>query len=150
MKLTEQTQQQLERFIKKVALKFSHPTDDSVVTDIHLRVSQDTGDLFAFDDNDEEITRCIVDKWIETDDDQFFKNIIPHLQAVLIQLSSTIESMNIMMPFSFVLEDDEGNHIAELYLVDDDIAIIGGDLMQGLSKDLDAFFKTLDIDQSEL
>ena len=121
MKLTEQTQQQLERFIKKVALKFSHPTDDPVVTDIHLRVSQDTGDLFAFDDNDEEITRCIVDKWIETDDDQFFKNIIPHLQAVLIQLSSTIE-----------------------------IAIIGGDLMQGLSKDLDAFFKTLDIDQPEL
>ena len=113
-------------------------------------MSQDTGDLFAFDDNDEEITRCIVDKWIETDDDQFFKNIIPHLQAVLIQLSSTIESMNIMMPFSFVLEDDEGNHIAELYLVDDDIAIIGGDLMQGLSKDLDAFFKTLGIDQPEL
>ena len=42
-----------------------------------------------------------------------------------------------------MLEDDDREHIAELYLVDDDIAIIGGELMEGLDKDLDDFFDEL-------
>ena len=55
---TEQTQQQIERFLKKVAQKFTANDCDMPMTDIHLRVSQDSGDLMAFDDSDDEITRC--------------------------------------------------------------------------------------------
>ena len=44
-----------------------------------------------------------------------------------------------MKPYSFILEDDDRNNVAELYLVDDDLVIIGGDLMQGLDKELDSF-----------
>ena len=29
------------------------------MTDIHLRASQDSGDLMAFDDDDNEISRCV-------------------------------------------------------------------------------------------
>lgn len=53
---TEQTQQQIERFLKKVAQKFTANDCDMPMTDIHLRVSQDSGDLMAFDDSDDEIT----------------------------------------------------------------------------------------------
>ena len=56
--------------------------------------------------------------------------------------------MSIMKPYSFILEDDDKNNIAELYLVDDDIAIIGGDLMHDLDKDLDCFLKDL-LDKEE-
>ena len=45
---TEQTQQQIERFLKKVAQKFTANDCDMPMTDIHLRVSQDSGDLMAF------------------------------------------------------------------------------------------------------
>ena len=48
-----------------------------------------------------------------------------------------------MKPYSFVLEDDDKNCITELYLVDDDLGIIGGDLMQGLDKDLDNFLQNI-------
>ena len=56
---TEQTQQQIERFLKKVAQKFTANDCDMPMTDIHLRVSQDSGDLMSFDDSDDEI-RVII------------------------------------------------------------------------------------------
>lgn len=54
-----------------------------------------------------------------------------------------IEKMNIAKPFSFILEDDEHETIAELFLADDDTVILGGDLMEGLNSDLDKFFDDL-------
>ena len=62
MKATEQTLQQIERAIRKVADKFPNNTEDSVLTDIHLRVTQETGELVAFNDDDNEITRCIIEQ----------------------------------------------------------------------------------------
>jgi hypothetical protein len=41
------------------------------------------------------------------------------------------------------LEDDDKENIAELYVVDDDTVIIGGDLMEGLDEDLDQFLNNL-------
>ena len=46
----EQTIQQVERFIRKVAQKFPaqlSEEDNTVLTDIHVRVSQDSGELLA-------------------------------------------------------------------------------------------------------
>ena len=60
MKPSEQTTQQIERFLKKIAQKFPTNEDISLVTDIHIRVSQDSGEMVAFDDDDKEITRCVV------------------------------------------------------------------------------------------
>ena len=54
MKATEQTTQQIERTIKKIAQKFPLTEDASILTDIHLRVSQDSGELLAFDDDENE------------------------------------------------------------------------------------------------
>ena len=130
MKATEQTIQQVERVIKKIAQKFPSTEEANVMTDIHLRVSQDSGEMVIYDDDDNEITRCVVEQWIDNKDESFYHHDV-------------VENMSILKPYSFVLEDDDKEHIAELYLVDDDIAIIGGDLMEGLDKDLDDFFDEL-------
>ena len=50
-KATEQTTQQIERFLKKIAQKFPPREDTSIVTDIHVRVSQGSGEMLAFDDD---------------------------------------------------------------------------------------------------
>ena len=56
-----------------------------------------------------------------------------------------------MKPYSIVLENDEGENIAELFLADDDTIIIGGDLMDGLDQDLNAFLnKILDEGEDEM
>ena len=126
---TEQTQQQIERFLKKVAQKFTADDCDMPMTDIHLRVSQDSGDLMAFDDSDVEITRCVIDQWIDNKSDNFYQEIATILRSSLNRIKDVVENMSIMKPYSFI--------------VDDDIAIIGGDLMHDLDNDLDNFLKDL-------
>ena len=54
-----------------------------------------------------------------------------------------IEQMSILKPFSFVLEDDDKESIAELYVIDDNMVIIDPDLMEGLDEDLNNFLDKL-------
>ena len=142
----EQTIQQVERFIRKVAQKFPaqlSEEDDTVLTDIHVRVSQDSGELLAFDDEDNEITRCVVEQWIDNKDENFYDEVAKTLRDVLRKNSETIDNLGILKPYSFVLEDDDKENLGELYLADDDTIIVGGDLMENLDSDLDSFLDDL-------
>lgn len=132
--------------IRKVAQKFPAPESDdetSQMTDIHVRVSQDSGELLAFDDDDNEITRCVVEQWIENKDEDFYDEVAKLLRDVLRKQADIIDHLGILKPYSFVLEDDDKEHIGELYLADDDTIIVGGDLMENLDNDLDNFLNDL-------
>uniref|UniRef100_UPI0040280390 hypothetical protein n=1 Tax=Prevotella sp. TaxID=59823 RepID=UPI0040280390 len=142
----EQTIQQVERFIRKVAQKFpAQPSDEdnTVLTDIHVRVSQDSGELLAFDDEDNEITRCVVEQWIDNKDENFYDEVAKTLRDIMRKNSETIDNLGILKPYSFVLEDDDKENLGELYLADDDTIIVGGDLMENLDSDLDNFLDDL-------
>ena len=146
METLEQTIMQVERFIRKVAQKFPAPESDdetSQMTDIHVRVSQDSGELLAFDDDDNEITRCVVEQWIENKDEDFYDEVAKLLRDVLRKQADIIDHLGILKAYSFVLEDDDKEHIGELYLADDDTIIVGGDLMENLDNDLDNFLNDL-------
>lgn len=143
MKASEQTTQQIERFLKKIAQKFPLNEETSLVTDIHVRVSQESGEMVAFDDDDKEITRCVVEQWIENNDEDFYESVHDILTTTFASISKTLDNLGILKPYSFVLENDEKEGIAELYLADDDTIIIGKDLMEGLDTDLDSFFDSL-------
>ena len=144
--MTEQTIQQVERFLRKVAQKFPAPTTDdetSMLTDIHVRVTQDGGELLAFDDDDNEITRCVVEQWIDNKDENFYDEIAKQLRDLLRKNAALVDNLGILKPYSFVLEDDDKENLGELYLADDDTIIVGGDLMEGLDNDLDDFLDNL-------
>ena len=143
MKATEQTLQQVERALNKIAAKFPSQEEASILTDIHLRVTQETGELVAFDDDDKEINRCVVEQWIDNKEDNFYNDVANVLRSQLNKNKKLIEGMSILRPYSFVLENDEHELLAELYLVDDDTVIIDKELMAGLDKDLDSFLAKL-------
>lgn len=145
MEITEQTILQVERFIKKVAQKFPtvEESEASLLTDIHIRVSQDGGEMLAFDDDDVEITRCVVEQWIDCKDENFYDEIADCLRGLLRKNAETIDNLGLLKPYSFVLEDDDKQHLGELYLADDYTIILGGDLMQNLDQDLDGFLDEL-------
>jgi hypothetical protein len=143
MKATEQTQQQLNRTLRKIADKFPASEEATLLTDIHIRVNQETGELTVFDDDDKEITRSVIEQWIDNKDDGFYNDITGILRSTLQKHKAQIEQMSILKPFSFVLEDDDRENLAELYVVDDDIVIIDEELMAGLDKDLDSFLSHL-------
>lgn len=143
MENTEQTTQQVERFLKKIAQKFPATEDTSTLTDIHVRISQDSGELLAFDDDYQEITRCVVEQWIDNKDEDFYEKAAAILRNVLHKNADITDNLGIMKPYSFVLEDDDMENLGELYLADDNTIIVGGDLMEDLNNDLDSFLDTL-------
>ena len=114
-----------------------------LLTDIHIRVSQDSGEMLAFDDDDVEITRCVVEQWIDCKDENFYDEIADCLRGLLRKNAEIIDNLGLLKPYSFVLEDDDKQHLGELYLADDDTIILGGDLMQNLDQDLDGFLDEL-------
>lgn len=143
MKATDQTLQQLERALRKVTEKFPVTEEASILTDIHIRVTQETGEVMVFDDDEQELTRCVVEQWIDNKDDDFYNDATSALRIAINKHKESIDNMSILKPFSLVLEDDDKETVAELYVVDDDTVIIDDELMAGLDKDLDDFFAKL-------
>lgn len=143
MKANEQTLQQIERVIRKIAEKFPSSDQADVMTDIHIRVTQETGELMVFDDDDKELTRCVVEQWIDNKDDDFYDHVTSVLRRCLEKQKKSVNNLGLLKPYSFVLEDDDRENIAELYVADDDTVIIDSELMAGLDKDLDDFFEQL-------
>jgi hypothetical protein len=143
MKANEQTIQQVDRAIRKVAEKFPLTGEATLLTDIHLRVNQETGELLAFDDEDKEINRCVVEQWIDNKDDDFFDEVAAFIRKRLNANAKLVDNLGILKPYAFVLEDEEKEPIAELYVADDDTVILSPIEVDDLEKDLDDFLKDL-------
>lgn len=143
MNTNEQTLQQIERAIRKISDKFPAAEEASIMTDIHIRVNQETGEMVAYNDDDNEINRCVVEQWINNTDDNFYDQIVSVIRKSLMKHKDLIEQMSILKPFSFVLENDDKESVEELYLVDDETVILDPDLMEGLDEELDAFLEKL-------
>ena len=143
MEATPQTFQQIERAIRRIAGNFP-PESDAVLTDIHLQVKPSSGEILAYDDNDEELTRAVVEQWIEAKDDDFYEEAAVQICQCIEQMRETvIDKMAIMHPFSFVLLDEDGETLRDLYLVDDDTVILSRGLLEGLDEELDQFLHDL-------
>ena len=143
MKASEQTLQQIERALKKVASKFQNDEENMPLTDIYLQVKQESGELLAFNDDEVELTRCVVEEWINNPSETFYDEVQPVLQQVIKGMKETWHRLPVLKPYSFVLIGEDKETIADLYLIDDDLLQLDGDLMKGLSDDLDAFWTDL-------
>lgn len=141
--MTEKTKHQVARFFDKVADKYPLVEEPILFTDIHVRLSQETGDVMAYDDDGKEITRCVVEEWIGNADasEAFWQSATAVMQAAL---KAREPHLGIQKPYSFILETENGEHVAELYVVDDsETVIISAPLMEDMDKDLDDFIDKL-------
>ena len=103
MNTNEQTTQKIERFLGKIIQKFPEDAESGVMTDLHIKVVQDSGELLAFDDDEQEITRCVVDQWIDNKDDDFYPQVAHLLREAIVSMKDKMENLGIMKPYSFVL-----------------------------------------------
>ena len=142
MKATQQTIQQVERALRKVAEKFPSEAD-LMLTDIHLQVKPESGELLAFNDDMDELTRVVVEQWIDSPEENFYDEAAAILKPCIAHMRPEIDKMAVLHPFSFVLIDDERETLYDLYLVDDDEMILDTELLKGLDKDLDDFLANL-------
>ena len=108
MNTNEQTTQKIERFLGKIIQKCPEDAESGVMTDLHIKVVQDSGELLAYDDDEQEITRCVVDQWIDNKDDDFYPQVAHLLREAIVSMKDKMENLGIMKPYSFVMENDDG------------------------------------------
>lgn len=143
MTANEQTYQQIERALRKAASKFSPDAETKPLTDLYIQVKQESGELKIYDDDDNELTRCVVEEWIGNTDENFYSAVRPIIIKSIKSIKEITENVAILKPYSYVLMDDDYETIDELYLVDDDTILISGKLMEGLDDDLETFWEKL-------
>lgn len=143
MKASDKTLQQLRKALTKAASKFPAGAECMPLTDLIIQVKQDSGELRVSDDNEVELTRCVVEEWIGNADEHFYEQLPEVLRQVINELRDTFEQLPVMKPYSIVLSGEDGETISDLYLFDDDLIVVDHQLMEGLSDDLDAFWEEL-------
>ena len=145
MKLSQQSQSVIESAIRKAVAKYTCGCEQTHVTDIHIQPNQNSGELYIFDDEDEELVNATIEEWATYEDDDFYENIERILRSILCRMKDggDFDKLTILKPYSFVLVDDEKETITELLLIDDDTLLVDDELLKGLDKELDEFLKEL-------
>lgn len=146
MKMSEQSRASIVSALKTALCRYTSEGDETVVTDIHLQPNSESGELIIFDDDDQELSRTIINEWVEYESDDFYTVVEPILRAEVEALkeSGKLEKLCLMKPYSFVLVDEDKETVAELLLVDeDDTLLLNDELQKGLDEELDAFLKDL-------
>lgn len=146
MKMSEQSRASIVSALKTALCRYTSEGDETVVTDIHLQPNSESGELIIFDDDDQELSRTIINEWVEYESDDFYTVVEPILRAEVEALkeSGKLEKLCLMKPYSFVLVDEDKETVSELLLVDeDDTLLLNDELLKGLDEELDAFLKDL-------
>ena len=131
----------LQAAIKKMASNYI-TAEESAVTDFHMKVNRDNGELTILDDDDKTLARVHIKEW---EDEQEYAVIEKELQSELtkMQQQGMFESLNIAKPYSFVLTDEEDQSIVDLLIIDDDTLMLNADLLEGFDEEMNAFLKKL-------
>ena len=134
MKLSQQSQSVIESAIRKAVAKFTCGCEQTIVTDIHIQPNQNSGELFIFDDEDDELVNVTIDEWSAYESDDFYENAERVLRPILCRMKDggDFDKLTILKPYSFVLVDEEKETVAELLLVDDDTLLVNDELLSGI------------------
>ena len=145
MKLSQTSLSLLENTIKKAVKKNKRACEQAIVTDIHLQVTPNIGELSSYNDDDEVLANTTIEEWGTYDGNDFNKDIERILSGLLNDMKNAgdFDKMTILKPFSFVLVDEDKETLAELLLIDDDTLLVNEELLKGLDEELDEFLKKL-------
>lgn len=146
MKLSAQSHASIASSLREAVDKYIADGERTVVTDIHLQPKQDNGELVIFNDDDEELSRTIIEEWVDYSEDDFYTIVERILRGEINALKDTgvLDKLAIMKPYSFVLVDEDRETVTELLLIDDeDTLLLNDELLKGLDEELDAFLKDL-------
>ena len=139
-------ERQIQRALRHAAERFQQLAEP-VLTDIIVKVFPHSGEVRFYDDHERELMRIVIEEWIHgSRDENFYTKVTPILRKAISELrTEVIDTMQILRPYTFVMQDEDGETITDLYIVDDqDTMIISGStLLEGLDEDLDTFFKQL-------
>lgn len=145
MKLSQPSQALIESTIRKALKKFPCDCEQHTVTDIHLQPISGSGELFIFDDNDEELASAVINEWTNYQGENFYKEVERILHTTLNRMKEQgdFDKLSLLQPYSIVLLDEDKETITDLFIIDDDTLLVNEELLKGLDEELDSFLKEL-------
>jgi len=144
MNLNKQTLEQLDYIFSEIEKRYPSDSESGIMTDISFQAKQDSGELLAMNDDDEELASAVIENWIDYPASNFNEIVRETLKQYIINHKNDLEKMSVLHPYSFVLVDEEMETVSEIYQIDDDTIVIEHqDLMTGLDKDLNDFIDNL-------
>ncbi len=146
MKLSAQSHASIVSSLREVVDKYVADGERSVVTDIYLQPKQDSGELILLDDDEEELSRTIIEEWVDYAGDDFYASVERILRREIETLkdSGALDKLCLVKPYSFVLVGEDKETMVELCLVDDEgTQLLDEGLLKGMNEELDAFLKDL-------
>ncbi len=141
MSLSRETQETLQNAITKMANKYIS-AEENKVTDFHIKVNGENGELAIFDDDDNSLARVHIREWEGEHNEAVYEK---ELQNVLTKMhrEGAFDSLNVVKPYSFVLTDEDNQSIVDLLIIDDDTLILSTDLLEGFDEEMNSFLKKL-------
>lgn len=116
--------------------------EETKVTDFHIYVDSNNGDVNIMDDDDRSLARVHILEWEGEQNEEVFEK---ELRTILSELyeKGEFDSLNITKPYSFVLTDEDQQSIVDLLIVDNDTIILSEDLLEGFDEEMNDFLKKL-------
>ena len=141
MSISRETHDKLQSVIEKMTKEFI-TAEETKVTDFHIKVNGENGDLVINDDDNNALARVHIIEWEGVHDEAVFER---ELRGILgkMQDNGTFDNLNIAKPYSFVLTDEDDVAIVDLLIVDDDTLILSEDLLEGFDEEMNQFLKQL-------
>ena len=141
MSLSRETHDRLQEAIINMAKEFI-TAEETKVTDFHIYVDGNKGDVIIMDDDDNSLARVHILEWEGEHNEEVFEKELRNLLAEM-HKEGCFDSLNIAKPYSFVLTDDDQQSIVDLLIIDDDTIILSEDLLKGFDEEMNAFLKKL-------
>ena len=141
MSLSRETHDKLQNAIVKMTKEFI-TAEETKVTDFHIFVDGNKGDVIIMDDDDRSLARVHILEWEGEHDEEVFEKELRSLLAEMHE-GGLFDNLNVAKPYSFVLTDDDHQSIVDLLIIDDDTIILSEDLLKGFDEEMNAFLKEL-------
>ncbi|WP_221411537.1 hypothetical protein [Dysgonomonas sp. 216] len=117
----------------------------SSLTDIFLIVDEECGELSVFDDEQNLLSKSIIEEWEQFDDEHPI-NYSKALREVVVEMDDNgyFNSLEVYTPFSINFSDEDFIVLDELLTIEDDSIIrIESDFMKRMDKEFDEFLDQL-------
>lgn len=126
-------------------LQTQYATD--MLTDLYWQVDLTSGSFAVWNDNQQQLAKASVKEWVSEDVDKSVS--LAEIEQVLRQILSKLEAenflekINVQMPFSILMVDEEMETLSELYFLDDEAMPLDNNIIRYIDDELDSFFKQL-------
>lgn len=137
----------LETLIRESLSLLQTQFASEMLTDLYWQVNLSSGEFVVLNDNQQVLVRASVKEWVSDDVEkslsikeieQILRNIVQKLEA-----ENFLENINVQMPFSILMVDEDMENLCELFFVDEESVPLDNNIIRHIDEELDAFFKEL-------